>query len=52
MSAFAAGLMFGVLVAIGVIALARFMRDAAEQREREARYADEWVRRHRREEAQ
>ena len=47
MSGFYAGLAFGALIAVGAIALARFMRDAAEQRAREKSYADEWVRRHR-----
>ena len=47
MSAFVAGLTFGALIAIAAIALARFMRDAADQRAREKAYADEWVRRHR-----
>jgi hypothetical protein len=47
MSDFVIGLAFGGVVVLGAVALARYMRAAADERLREKRYADEWVRRHR-----
>ena len=47
MNGFWLGLAFGALVALGTVALARFLRQAADERLREKRYADEWVARHR-----
>jgi ABC-type cobalt transport system substrate-binding protein len=47
MSGLVASFLFGALVAVGAIVVARFMRDAAQQREREAWYASEWARRQR-----
>ena len=47
MSDFAFGVMFGFLVLIGIVAIVRVLRATADDRLRQKRYADEWVRRHR-----
>ena len=47
MSDFVIGLSFGALFVLAATAVARYMRTAANERLREKRYADEWVRRHR-----
>lgn len=47
MSGMAAAFAFGILVAVGLVVLVRVLRSWAQDRAREARYADEWVRRHR-----
>lgn len=43
--------LFGGMVVGGAFVLGHWLRAWAADREREARYADEWVRRHRRQEA-
>lgn len=48
MSGTVAAFMFGGLVVLGLFFLVRVLREHAADRAREARYADEWVRRHRR----
>jgi len=47
MSGTTAAFAFGVMIAVGLVVLVRVLRSWAEDRAREARYADEWVRRHR-----